>query len=437
MGNIKIEIPDHVTEIIDRIENAGFEAYLAGGCVRDSLLGIIPKDYDVATNAEPDRVVEIFEDMRVVKTGISHGTVTVVSGSGHVEVTTYRTESGYTDKRRPDKVLFISSIEDDLARRDFTVNAMAYSPDKGLKDPFDGRKDLQKGLIRSVGDPGKRFGEDYLRIIRAARFVSSLGFDIETKTLDAMRIRKEKLGEVAIERIQTEFSLLLCGGHVYKALMECRGFVEVFMPEIKSMGEVCPDGKKLYEKTARAVSKTPDSIRLRLAAFLRYIRTPYISKQKGENTKDKSTIAAGILKRLRFDKETTKKTSVIISEMETSLVTEERFIKKFLSRHSYEILEDLIEVKKAYTPEKAEQLEEVRNRAKEIISSGECIFLNDLAVSGQDLIEMGFKPGKKIGEILEDCLSKVIENEIENSCDNLKKYVKIKYRCNKTNSKEK
>jgi tRNA nucleotidyltransferase (CCA-adding enzyme) len=230
---MKIKIPSQVDGVLKRLSENGREAYAVGGCVRDSLLGLTPNDWDVATSALPEETERIFADCRVIETGLKHGTVTILSGGMPIEVTTYRIDGAYSDGRHPDDVSFTRNLKDDLARRDFTVNALAYNPESGLADCFGGRQDLADGIIRCVGDADIRFREDGLRILRALRFSSVLGFSIESRTAESALRNRDLLDRIAGERIQAEFTKLLCGRGAAEVLRKFREIIAQFIPEIR------------------------------------------------------------------------------------------------------------------------------------------------------------------------------------------------------------
>ena len=230
-----INIPDNISIVLDKLHNAGYEAYLAGGCVRDGLMGREPSDYDITTNALPRQTAACFEDFTVIETGIKHGTVTVVSGGENVEITTYRIDGGYSDARHPDRVSFTRNLHEDLSRRDFTVNALAYHPVRGLRDDFGGLDDLENGVLRCVGDPERRFREDALRMLRALRFSAVLGFSIEAAADAALRALRENLSAVSAERLWNELIRLLCGRQVTRVLLAYPEILAQFIPEIAPM----------------------------------------------------------------------------------------------------------------------------------------------------------------------------------------------------------
>ena len=227
-------LPDYLIKIFHRLESKGFKVYLVGGCVRDFLRGKIPMDFDLTSDATPEEIIEIFVDYPVIETGIRHGTVTIIANSHPIEITTHRTEGSYSDSRHPDCVHYSKKVEDDLSRRDFTINALAYHPEKGIIDPYGGRDDLENHIIRSVGNPKIRFKEDALRILRGLRFQSVLGFKIEENTFKSMKAASPGLKKISVERIAKEMNGLLCGDNVKETLIQGITIIGEFIPELLS-----------------------------------------------------------------------------------------------------------------------------------------------------------------------------------------------------------
>ena len=273
-----MELPKEVKNAIGRLEAAGYEAFAVGGCVRDSLLGNEPGDYDLTTAAKPEETKRVFQGEKIVETGIKHGTVTVILGETPLEITTFRVESEYRDNRRPERVEFTKSIEEDLARRDFTMNALAYSESRGIVDPFGGEADIKAGIIRAVGDPEKRFREDALRIMRALRFASALGFEIEPETEKALLENRALLLNVSAERLSEELLKLLCGQNVRRVLMKYTDVLGVILPELLPMkGFSQQNPHHVYdvlEHSAAAAEKVPPRPALRLGALLHDVGKP-------------------------------------------------------------------------------------------------------------------------------------------------------------------
>ena len=313
-----VPLPAGVSRALTMLESAGFEAFIVGGCVRDALRGITPKDYDITTSALPEETKSVFRDWRVIETGIQHGTITVVMDGMPLEITTYRTEGTYSDNRHPDSVSFTASLREDVARRDFTMNAIAYSPTRGMIDHFGGAEDIRRGIIRCVGDPATRFREDALRMMRGIRFASVLGFAIEKNTAAAIHENKERIPTVSAERIRVELTKLLCGANVKNVLMDWWDVIGTVIPEILPMHGF--DQKTPYhiydvwEHTAVAVSNIPPDPHLRLCALLHDIGKPpsFFTDEKGVghfygHPAVSARMTEEILARLKYDNATRRR----------------------------------------------------------------------------------------------------------------------------------
>ncbi len=372
--------------ILDRLEGAGFDAYIVGGSVRDMIIGRKTSDFDIATNALPRQVAEVFEDHKVIETGLKHGTVTVLHKCRAFEITTFRTEGVYSDKRRPDEVHFTRSIEQDLRRRDFTINAIAYSEKSGVVDLFGGVEDIKNKVIRAVGDPNERFCEDYLRVLRGLRFASVLGFDIEVKTADAMAKAAPGLKHVAVERIFCELVEMAKGEYFYSVLKEYLALFLHFLPEI-----TVPD---------RDFSSVDNHL-YRLANMF----------ETGE-------LARTALRRLKADNNTVKK--VVMYAKSKPLPVDTTEIKKLLKKGEESTLDICRYREEIYG-------EACLDRIKAVIDSGECYSLKTLAVKGEDLANQGYESAD-IGEGLEYLLDAVIENKLENKKSVLLKKLKERYK---------
>ncbi len=390
---MKLNVPTYAAAVISALEENGYEAFAVGGCVRDTLLERVPNDWDVTTNARPDEIRRLFSFLygfSAIPTGIAHGTVTVLSEGKPVEVTTYRIDGEYSDHRRPDSVEFCSELKSDLARRDFTVNAMAYSKTAGLVDPFGGRADLEKGVIRCVGDPRRRFSEDALRIIRALRFASVLGFGIEEKTAEAAFDMRGELALVSRERVSAEFSKLICGKDAATVLEQFYGVVEVIFPRI-----VCYDLEKLVDSVKNLAG---ESLPLMLSALL-------------WDTADADVKT--MMRELRFDKKTCNRVSVILENKGFSGKTKTD-VKRLCRKIGTDAAEEVI------------KLLYVRSRKdicliryiEEIKAGGECVSVSELAVGGKDVLSLGAS-GASVGKILDYILDKVVEGELENHRETL------------------
>ena len=441
-----IPLPAGVARALSMMENAGYEAFIVGGCVRDALMGIPPKDYDITTSALPEETKAVFREYRVIETGIQHGTVTVMMEGMPLEITTYRTEGTYSDNRHPDSVSFTTSLREDVARRDFTMNAIAYSPTRGLIDHFGGEADIRAGIIRCVGDPDTRFREDALRMMRGIRFASVLGFRMEDDTAAAIRGNKERIPSVSAERIRVELTKLLCGVNVKNVLMDWWDVLGVVIPEILPMHNF--DQKTPYhiydvwEHTAVAVSETPPVTHLRLSAFLHDIGKPssFFTDEKGTghfygHPAVSAEMAEKILARLKYDNVTRYRVITLVKEHDRIIEPTETAVKRALSRLTPEVFFNLLAIKRAdnlaQSPNYRDRLETydtIEAMAQDILEKNECISVAALAVNGSDLIALGMKPGKEIGEMLSHLLEQVIRGKLENEQEELLSYVKKKMR---------
>ncbi len=422
--------------VINELENNGFEAFAVGGCVRDFLMGVPINDYDITTNATTDEIKEVFSDCKTIDTGIKHGTVTVLVNKIPFETTTYRLETTYSDNRHPDKVIFTKRIEDDLSRRDFTVNSMAYCPRVGFVDPYGGREDVHNKIIRCVGNPTKRFEEDSLRILRGLRFASVLGFTIEEETKRAMLSCRKLIKNISRERIFTELSKLLCGENVRSILTEFADIFDEIIPEIKEMkGFEQHNFHHIYDvltHTAVVVENTPPLLHLRLAALFHDIAKPscFSLDENGtghfySHASKSALIAERCLNELRCDNKTKDAVIRLVKAHDTPIEESERIIKRRLASMGSELFFDLIKLKRADTaglaPEfsvRSEHFDRLEAMAREILEKEECFSLKHLAVNGNDMKALGFE-GKEIGKRLEFLLEAVIDGRVKNKRDEL------------------
>lgn len=378
-----ISIPAYAACVLKRLESFGHEAYVVGGCVRDTLLGKTPKDWDITTSCTPEETMKALEGIHVIETGIQHGTVTAVVDREPVEITTFRIDGAYTDHRRPDQVLFTRNLTEDLARRDFTINAMAYAPSQGLIDPFGGEADLQNGLIRCVGTPEKRFEEDALRIMRAVRFSAVLGFEIAPDTVAAMRKRMQQLSFVSAERICAELSKLICANYADKTLSSYGEILEQVLPAVP----------RPYPK----VGGVPPQLVLRLAVFFSRIEAEAAQK---------------LLVDLRFDNTTCKTVCTLLQNIKLELFPNLISIRKALSVLGEPILTQLITIRTAI----GEDLSMQKSLLQKVLEQGDCYSIRQLAVNGVELGGLGFK-GPEIGGMLTYLLNMVMEEKLENQKD--------------------
>ena len=426
---MKIQIPEKANEIITTLTAAGYEAYVVGGCVRDAILGREAADWDITTNAKPDQVKTLFP--RTVDTGLQHGTVTVLNGKEGFEVTTYRIDGEYLDGRHPEQVLFTPNLLEDLKRRDFTINAMAYNEKEGLVDAFDGLGDLERGQIRCVGDPRERFTEDALRILRAVRFSAQLDFEIEAETKAALAEFAPRLRKVSAERIQVELMKLLTSDHpeVFRVVWET-GITAVILPEFDACMETPQHNPHhcrgvgdhiLYTLTGVEKEKV-----LRWAALLHDIGKP-VTRTTDEqgidhfhgHAKVGAEMANGILRRLKFDNDTRKRIVKLVEvHDDRQIPLNHRGVRRAIHRIGAELFPDYLKLRRADSmaqnpallKEKLETIDETERLYNEILEARNCLSLKDLAVTGRDLIDAGVKPGPGLGIILNRMLEAVIEH---------------------------
>ncbi len=396
--------------VLRRLNDAGFAAWFVGGCVRDALLGRTPGDFDVATDALPEQVQAVFADRRVIPTGLRHGTVTVLLEQRAFEITTFRREAAYSDHRHPDSVSFTSSLEEDLARRDFTVNAMAWHPEHGLFDPFGGREDCEAGVIRCVGEPELRFREDALRILRALRFSSVLGFPIAPQTAAAAVLCRELLNFVSAERVAAELVKLLCGGDVLRVLLDFPEVLGVPVPELLPMLDFdqrnphhCWD---VYRHTALVTAAVPPEPALRLAALLHDAGKPACFRLDAQgvghfygHAEQSEILADRILRRLRLDRATAERVLRLVRLHDLPVLPpEEKTVKRLLNRLGEEDFFRLMALKRADNlaqhpdyRDRQQSYDRIEALARQILESRACFSLKDLAVSGRDLLALGMR----------------------------------------------
>ncbi len=426
-------VPSYILTALDTLSEKGFEAFVVGGAVRDMLRGAPVHDYDVTTDASPDEIKRVFHSYRTVDTGIGHGTVTVLIEGVPVEITTYRIDGEYTDKRHPVAVTFTKSLKEDAARRDFTVNAMAYHPSIEIQDFFGGQKDLSARIIRTVGDPERRFTEDALRILRALRFASTLDFTIEENTIFAMRKMKDGLLSISLERVREELLKLLCGTAAVRVLREFKDILATVLPEIAATFGFDQRNHHhafdLWEHTVRTVGAVKPTPVLRLGALLHDVGKPscFTVGEDGEghfygHAKESEKIADGVLSRLRFDNKTREAVLLLIRQHDTVPAPKTRQFARLRSRHGDEFLFDWLALVRAdreaqmptLSPEKEGALTEAENAAKALINTEERLFLRSLAIGGDDLKKCGIAPGKEMGELLARALDGVLDGKVKN-----------------------
>lgn len=439
---MKLIMPSEVTYIIEVLEKAGYEAYAVGGCVRDSILNRQPDDWDITTSAKPEAIKQLFE--RTIDTGIAHGTVTVMKNHIGYEVTTYRIDGEYEDGRHPKEVTFTSDLLEDLKRRDFTINAMAYNDRVGLVDAFGGREDIERKKIRCVGDARCRFSEDALRMMRAVRFAAQLGYEIEEETRAAIKELSINLKKISAERIQTELVKLLTSTHP-EQFRDCYelGLTAVFFPEFDvAMNTSQNNPHHIYtvgEHILHSLNQVKEDKVLRLSMLLHDIGKPSVL------TKDEKGIdhfynhhvlgeamAKEILKRLRFDNDTINQVKKLVLCHDDEISCKPGKLRKYIAAIGPELFEKLLMVKAADAAaqsdykreEKKQHLDDLWQGYKEIIEAKDCLSLKQLAVTGKDLLEAGRKPGKSLGEELKLLLEHVLDYPEDNQKEILLNLIK-------------
>lgn len=420
-----INIPKDVENVLNILTENGHKAYVVGGCVRDSLMGREPDDWDVTTDASPKRIKELFSSFRTVDTGIEHGTVLIVSGKTPVEATTFRIDGEYSDNRHPDSVTFTKHVEDDLARRDFTINAMAYNHKDGIIDPFGGKNDLENKIIRCVGAPDRRFNEDALRIMRAVRFSSVLGFTIEENTAESIIKNENLLGSIAAERLTKELLKLLCGDNVYDVLTKFRSVIGVFIPELKLEFDFAQYGKKhaydVWMHTVNTVSNIENDPVLRLTMLLHdtgKIATHKLDENGNSTFRNHAAvggvIAENILRRLKFSKEYINTVSFLVSvhdkEVPETRIQVKEYIRDLGEKNFIRLMKirraDKSALSKGYS-NIADKLVFAYSTFDEVMNNDEPYSLKQLAVDGNDLKKI--VPANEIGDTLNFLLETVIK----------------------------
>lgn len=430
-GDGALKIPESVDNVMETLELAGHQAWCVGGCVRDSLLGRLPEDWDITTDALPEENLALFGE-RAIPTGLRHGTVTVRTALGPVEVTTFRIDGVYQDHRRPASVVFTPSLEEDLRRRDFTVNAMAVDRRGDLRDPFGGRKDLERGILRCVGAPERRFREDALRILRGLRFASALEFNLEEDTAQALHRCRELLGEIAPERIWKELLGVLTGAYAAAVLRVFPDVIGVFWPELLTMVDFpqnnihhCYD---VWEHTLHALEAVPPEPELRLTMLLHDIGKPKCFTEDAEghghfhgHPAVSAALAEEMLRRLRADNATRETVVRLVAWHDRNIPRTDAGVAKALQDLGERDLRRLLAVKRAdnlaqapafhTTQEEIRKAEAILNR---LLQENACVSLKQLSVKGKDLLDMGLR-GKQVGVLLQELLEAVIDGSVPNS----------------------
>lgn len=435
-----IEVPAPVNYIIQELEKCGHEAYMVGGCVRDSVLGRKPHDYDICTSATPDEILQAFPYEEIIPTGLQHGTVTILINKEPFEVTTYRIDGDYSDNRRPDNITFTKNLVEDLRRRDFTINAMAYNPKTGLIDPFNGLEDIKEEKIRCVGSAKDRFGEDTLRILRAIRFASQFGFVIEPDTDWEIHQQHKKLKNISVERINSEFCKIVSSDSFCVQLLLYKDVFSLFIPELKSMFDFQQNNPyhayDVFGHTVHAIKQCKsDDLVVKLAVFFHDFGKPH-SYQDGEDGirhfkghgKVSAEITDSIMKRLRFDNETRNNVVELVYYHDATFEVGKKYVKRWLNKIGEKQFRRLLEVRRAdikgqktdYEKSRIEKVDNIEKNLEEILAEKSCFSLKDLTVNGNDVKEvMKLKEGKDIGYWLNEILKRVIDGELENNRDDL------------------
>lgn len=425
-----IILPKNINKILSLLKASGHKAYVVGGCVRDSIMGKVPDDWDITTEASPQEIKEVFASYKTVDTGIKHGTVTVIIDKTPVEITTFRIDGEYSDNRRPDTVKFTKDIKEDLARRDFTINAIAYNPEEGIIDPYNGQDDIKKEIIRCVGDPDKRFNEDALRILRAIRFASVLGFDIEQNTAESIIKNENKVAEIAVERISTELLKLLCGKNVHSVLLNYKSVFAVFIPELRLQFGFKQYGKKhaydVWGHTALTVANIEADPVLRLTMLLHdtgkiatHTQDEHGNSQFKNHAVVGGVIAESILRRLKMSNEYIKTVSFLVSVHDKKVPTTKIQVKEYLRDLGEENFIRLMKIRKADRSALSPDFRDISSELafaysafSEIIENDEPYTLSQLAIKGSDIKRL-FK-AEEIGDTLNILLEYVI-NEPEHN----------------------
>lgn len=433
-----IQIPSPVEALRAKLQAAGHCAVVVGGCVRDSLLGQTPHDWDMATSATPEEMKTALPGVRLLETGIRHGTLTALTEGMQVEITTFRQDGDYKDGRHPEAVRFTPSLEEDLARRDFTINAMAYSPQLGLVDCFGGREDLKNRVLRCVGEPRRRFSEDALRIARAMRFAAVLGFSVEEDTARAMLELKENLSQVAVERIWQEWRRLLCAPHAAEVLREFASIAFQVIPELEPCAACVQHNPHhfgtVWEHTLKALEYPQTELPVRLAVLLHDVAKPrcFAIDEKGighfyGHAAQSSQMADAICRRLRMDNALRERVAVLIRYHDGPMVGNETLVRRRLRQLGEEAFFQLLAVQQAdtwglaepYPSQRLPLLKETEEQARQILREGACFSMKQLAISGRELLAAGFAPGPEMGRVLRRLLEAVSEGEIDNNLEDL------------------
>lgn len=443
-----MEIPQEPGKLLRRLNECGFQAYAVGGCIRDSLLGKTPGDWDICTSALPEETEACFSDLRVVETGLKHGTVTVISSGEPYEITTFRSDGVYLDHRRPQKVDFVRTLKEDLLRRDFTINAMAAGLDGVIQDPFGGQKDLKNDIIRCVGDPEKRFSEDALRILRGLRFASRLGFSIAPETAAAMERQKNLLAYVSGERIYKELTGILMGDNAQTVLEQYGSVLTAVLPEIVPSMGFCQrnpfHNRDVWQHTLEALGKSRPDPMVRWALLLHDLGKPdcFTLDDRGighfyGHPQRSMELAEGIFDRLHGDKKTKETVCLLVRDHDREAPANEKNARRWIARYGADRVRLLLEVKRCdclahvdtpKTRARYDNLMEMTRLILELLEKEHCFSVRDLPVKGGDVMALGVPAGPQVGQILERLLEDVLDGtcppEREALLGRLKQYLK-------------
>lgn len=440
---MKFEIPADANKLIKKLQDNGFSAYVVGGCVRDFILGLTPHDWDICTSATPNQILEVFKCYKIIETGLQHGTVTIVLNGEQYEITTYRIDGEYTDNRRPDSVEFTTDLVEDLRRRDFTMNAIAYNETYGMIDPFGGLTDIKNKTIKCVGSAKERFSEDTLRILRAIRFAAQLDFTIDEDTDSEIHKQYNSLNNISMERITSEFCKIVKSKSFPRLIELYKDVFSFIVPEINDMIGFKQNNPyhiyDVFDHTVAAI-KNCDSEDLitRLATLFHDIGKPHCF-QDGEDGhrhfkghgKVSAEMTDKIMRRMKFDNDTREKVVELVTYHDSIFNVGEKYIKRWLNKIGEDQFRRLIVLRRAdikaqnpiYAKERLEKVDNVELSLEKVLEENLCFTLKDLAVNGRDLIELGYKQSKEIGVVLNNLLEKVIDGDVANDKEELLKIV--------------
>lgn len=426
---MKITLPHQVETVINILADEGYNSYIVGGSVRDCVMGNTPFDWDITTQAKPAEIARVFSKHKVIETGIKHGTLTVILDGLSMEITTFRIDGEYTDNRRPNSVRFTPDLMQDLSRRDFTINALAYSPQEGIVDGFGGVEDIKNKIIRCVGSPNVRFGEDALRILRALRFASVLDFDIERETVQSLLINSRLLKNVAAERKQTELVKLLCGKAAQRVLLDYRDIIFEIIPELRITNgfDLCDGDNQLvdlYEHSTHSLALVKNEPELRMAILLLGSGKPTCfawEKNCKGHTCVGEEIAHTVLNRLKFSKRFTQEVTQLIRYQDSPVFEDPKTLKRTLTKLGEALFRKLLQVKRAdwlaFTPAKLDRIavvDELEEQMNRLLEQGFCFSIQDLKINGTDLMALGLPAGRAIGNMLGRLFDAVVEEKTTN-----------------------